>query len=90
MLTQNDRQADQQLLEQRTHNEEVQAWAPSPSDPPGREWNGQQLPSKRRDGRRRSFASRHPIAVALGVPLVLLTGAGGYLYLDHASHFETT
>jgi membrane fusion protein, multidrug efflux system len=33
---------------------------------------------------------RHPMAVAFGVPLLLLTTGGGYLDWNYASHFETT
>ena len=63
------------------------------SHPIGLYWPGgdrRQPTAKARHERRRSFARRRPIAVALGVPLLLLTVAGGYLYLDYASHFETT
>ena len=90
METRNDRQADQQLSEQQISNEETHAWAPTRSDPPGREGDHRQPTSERRDERRRGFVRRHPIAVAFGVPLLLLTVAGGYLYWDYASHFETT
>jgi membrane fusion protein (multidrug efflux system) len=90
MVTRNDRQADQQLSEQQISNEETHAWAPNRSDPPGREGDHRQPTSERRDERRRGFVRRHPIAVAFGVPLLLLTVAGGYLYWDYASHFETT
>jgi membrane fusion protein, multidrug efflux system len=90
MLMQNDQEADQQLLEEPRGNEEVQARAPTRPHQPAREWNGPLLPLKGRNKRRRGFLRRHRLAVALGVPLLLLTGAGGSLYLDYASHFETT
>jgi membrane fusion protein, multidrug efflux system len=90
MLMQNDQEADQQLLEEPRGKEEVKAWAPTSPDHPAREWNGPTPPLEGRNKPRRGFVRRHPVAVALGVPLLLLVGAGGYLYWDYASHFETT
>jgi len=102
MSIQNDQEADLQLLERppaqpersserrRAANEEAHAWAPTRQDQLDREWNGLPQPAKVRDQPRRGFVRRHPIAVALGVPLLLLTGAGGYLQWDYSSHFQTT
>jgi membrane fusion protein, multidrug efflux system len=40
--------------------------------------------------RRAGFLRRGPLALALALPLLLATTAGGYLYWDHARHFQTT
>ena len=90
MLTENDQEADQQLIEQPRATEEVHARAPTRPDQPGRDWNGEQPPLKSPDEPRRGLVRRHPVVAALGVPLLLLAGAGGYLYWDYTSHFETT
>jgi membrane fusion protein (multidrug efflux system) len=39
---------------------------------------------------RRSPTRRHPIGVVLGTILLAAATAGGYLYWDHAGHFEAT
>jgi len=90
MLMENDRETAQQLIEQPQANEEVQARAPARPDQPDRDWSGPLPPLKGHDKPRRGFVRRHPVAAALGVPFLLLAGAGGYLYWDYASHFETT
>jgi membrane fusion protein, multidrug efflux system len=43
-----------------------------------------------RTRRRGGFLRRGPLAMALALPLLLATTAGGYLYWDHARHFQTT
>ncbi len=43
-----------------------------------------------RTRRRAGFLRRGPLALALALPLLLATTAGGYLYWDHARHFQTT
>jgi len=75
--------------------EEVRAWAPTRSDAPAKDRHAPQSPAQApskagRDKPRRSFVRRHPIALAIGVPLLLLVGAGGYLYWDYSGHFQTT
>ena len=49
-------------------------------------------PRKRsaRDGVRKSWLRRHPIAVAFGLLCLLLALPAGYLYWDYTSHFEYT
>ena len=39
---------------------------------------------------RQSWLRRHPIAVAFGLPRLLLALPTGYLYWDYTSHFEPT
>jgi membrane fusion protein, multidrug efflux system len=90
MLKENDQEADQQLIEQPRATEEVRARAPIRPDQPGRDWNGPMPPLKSPEEPRRGLVRRHPVVAALAVPLLLLAGAGGYLYWDYASHFETT
>jgi membrane fusion protein, multidrug efflux system len=102
MSIQNDQEAGLQLLERpparpersserrRAVNEEARAWAPTRPDQLDREWNGLPQPAKVRDQPRRGFVRRHPVAVGLGIPLLLLAGAGGYLSWDYSSHFQTT
>jgi membrane fusion protein (multidrug efflux system) len=41
-------------------------------------------------GKRKSFISRHPAVFAGALALSFMTAAGGYLYWDYASHFEST
>ena len=43
-----------------------------------------------RDGVRKSWLRRHPIAVAFGLLCLLLALPAGYLYWDYTSHFEYT
>jgi membrane fusion protein, multidrug efflux system len=99
---QNDQEADLQLLDRprprleapsegrRAASEEARSWAPPLPRQLEREWNGAPQPAKVRHEPRRGFVRRHPIAVALGVPLLLLAGTGGYLSWDYSSRFETT
>jgi membrane fusion protein (multidrug efflux system) len=49
-------------------------------------------PQKRsaRDGGRKSWLRRHPVAVAFGLLCLLLALPVGYLYWNYTSHFETT
>jgi membrane fusion protein (multidrug efflux system) len=39
---------------------------------------------------RRGLLRRHPFASAIGLVLLLLASACGYLYFDHAQHFQST
>jgi membrane fusion protein (multidrug efflux system) len=39
---------------------------------------------------RRGLLRRHPFAVVIGLLLFILASAGGYLYWDYASHFQST
>jgi len=41
-------------------------------------------------GHRADVLHRHPVVSAIGAVLVASTIAGGYLYMDYASHFEST
>jgi membrane fusion protein, multidrug efflux system len=102
MSMQNDAEADLLFLEQphgrpersperrRATNEQTRAWDSTPPDQLGREWTGSPQPATVRHEPHRGFVRWHPFAVALGIPLLLLTGAGGYLDWDYSSHFETT
>jgi membrane fusion protein (multidrug efflux system) len=90
MLMENDQEADQQLIEPPRATEEVHARTPTRPDQLGRDWNGPSPPLKGPDEPRRGLVRRHPVVAALGVPLLLLAGTGGYLYWDYASHFEAT
>ena len=46
---------------------------------------------KQAETRRRGlFLRRGPLALALALPLLLATAAGGYLYWDHARRFQST
>ena len=45
---------------------------------------------ERGDGPRKRLLRRHPIASVVGLLLSLAVAAAGYLYWDHAQHFETT
>ena len=94
-----DPEADQLFLEQpraravprpehrREENEGVHARVPTPVRP-----ERTPLPPLFNGGveQRHGFLRRHRLAAALGVPLFLLAGAAGDLYLDYASHFQTT
>jgi membrane fusion protein, multidrug efflux system len=42
------------------------------------------------DGARKGFLRRHPLAFLLGLLLLILFAAAGYLYWDYAKHFEST
>jgi membrane fusion protein (multidrug efflux system) len=42
------------------------------------------------DGVPKNLVRRHPIRVLLGAILLAAIAGGGYLYWDHAGHFETT
>jgi len=93
-----DPEADQLLLEQSrdravprpehrwAENEAVHARVPTPVRP-----ERPALPPLFNAGveQRHGFLRRHRLAAALGVPLFLLAGAAGDLYLDYASHFQT-
>jgi membrane fusion protein (multidrug efflux system) len=45
---------------------------------------------ERRESRRAGFLRRGPLALAMALPLVLATVAGGYLYWDYARRFQST
>jgi membrane fusion protein, multidrug efflux system len=78
----------------------VHARAPRPHEPPDGERRIVELP--RREDQRLELdrerkveapgghRRRHPFAFAVGLPLLTLAAAGGYLYWDNARHFETT
>ncbi len=99
---QNDQDADLDLLEPRqaraepssehrwVADEQPRAWAPTRSDPAVWDRDHAQPISQHRAEQRSGFVRRHPMAIAFGVPLVLLTAASGYLDWNYANHFETT
>jgi membrane fusion protein, multidrug efflux system len=47
-------------------------------------------PPKVRDQSRIARLRQHPFAIAVGLILLLVAAAGGYLYWDYAGHFEST
>ena len=49
-------------------------------------------PDQKQTGTRRraGLLRRAPLALALALPLVFATAAGGYLYWDHTRHFQST
>jgi len=72
------------------------ALQPQPSEgrrvvdfPPARE-DGHPDQDKRREPHRAGFFGRRRLILALALPLVLATAAGGYLYWDYAGHFQST
>src|ERR1700758_353702 len=99
MLKHDDPEADVQVLEhpdpsaelpserRLSTNEAVRALAPSHL-PPGLDVSASFARS--RAEQRRNFVRRRSIIAAVGLPLILTAGASGYVYWDHASHFETT
>jgi membrane fusion protein (multidrug efflux system) len=48
------------------------------------------LPDASSEESRKSFRRRQPIGVVVGSALLVLAAAGGYLYWNYASHFEST
>ncbi len=74
----------------------MRAPQPQPSEgrrvvdlPPARE-DDQPDQDERRERRRAGLLGRGPQALALALPLVLATAAGGYLYWDYAGRFQST
>jgi membrane fusion protein (multidrug efflux system) len=67
---------------------------PSREDQQGDDRGGDdQHPDQDRDGGdkpRRGFLRRHPFRSLIALLLLIVVGAGGYLYWDYASHFEST
>ena len=78
---------DQQeiIARARLLHEEPVAKAPASADPP--EENRPQTASKER---RAGLLRRRPVASAIGAALLATAIAGGYLYVDYTSHFEST
>jgi membrane fusion protein, multidrug efflux system len=78
----------------------VHARAPRPHERPDGERRIVELPRREDqprepDGERKDkapggFRRRHPLAFVVGLPLLTLAAAGGYLYWDYARHFEST
>ena len=79
----------------------VRARGPLPQDHPPEDQPSVESPPlhddrlPERDGERgdkpsRAVLRRHPLAVALGLLLLIPVIAGGYLYWDNAEHFEST
>ena len=67
---------------------------PEREDQEGTDQEGEdQHPDQNREGGdepHKGLLRRHPIASVVGLLLFIVAAAGGYLYWDHASHFETT
>jgi membrane fusion protein, multidrug efflux system len=67
---------------------------PSREDQQGENQGGddQHPDQDREDGDkpRRGFVRRHPFRFVIGLFLLIVAGAGGYLYWDYANHFEST
>jgi membrane fusion protein, multidrug efflux system len=86
--------------------EGIHSRAPTPQERPRRRRNVEVPPrnkhrardeSDRKDpehesGNRSRFGRlrRHPFGLAIGIFLFVAAAAGGYLYLDHSRHFQTT
>jgi membrane fusion protein (multidrug efflux system) len=79
----------------------VHSRAPTPQEAPGGERRIVELPPRRGDRPREpdrerkdetpgGLRRRHSFAFAVGLPLLTVAAAGGYLYWDSARHFETT
>jgi membrane fusion protein, multidrug efflux system len=88
--------AQKQAGDEETRGQQVLAEAKQPAPAalrPGGD-GSQNKPPQAADARgnrtRRSFIRRHPVATAISAILLIAAGAGGYLYWDYASHFETT
>src|SRR5262245_16920665 len=77
--------------------DELRARAPVPREvpPPDRQVvekpadEENQPPDQRGNEPRRGLLRRHPFACVLGLVLFGLLAAGGYLYWDHAGHFQS-
>ncbi|WP_315763483.1 HlyD family secretion protein [Bradyrhizobium sp. SZCCHNS2005] len=65
-----------------------QGRAPHPVEPEAPPAADQQVPGKEKS--RSGLFRQHPFGAAVGLGLLLAVGAGGYVYYDAASHFETT
>jgi membrane fusion protein, multidrug efflux system len=61
----------------------IEALSPEPEAPPPENAHIE-------GGARNGLLMRHPIAYALGLALLIVVAGLGYLYWDHAQHFETT
>lgn len=58
--------------------------------PPRREGQPREPDSEHKDETPGGFRRRQVFAFVVGLPLLTVTAAGGYLYWDYARHFETT
>ncbi len=63
---------------------------PSVESPPLHDDRPPEQDGERGDKPSRPLLRRHPLAVALGLLLLIPVIAGGYLYWDNAEHFEST
>jgi membrane fusion protein, multidrug efflux system len=76
--------------------QEVEARAPLPLNSPAAE--RPQLPARAEEkqpeasgkGRRNGLLHRRPVVLAIGAMLLAAVLSGGYVYLDHAEHFQST
>ena len=93
--------ADQLMLDRDGATDEARADATPVRERPPREQPPQQRPRERKDEApkhdlektdepRNSLLQRHPMGLAMGLALLLVALAGGYLYWDYADHFEST
>ena len=66
---------------------EAPAQSPNMDEKPGEKPSGEEPASEKE---RRGWLRRHPRAAAFGLLFLIAAGAAGYVYWDHASHFEST
>jgi membrane fusion protein, multidrug efflux system len=83
------------LANAKSSNQEVKARAPSRSESPAER---PELPAQPEDGEppstskqpRKGLLHRRPVVLAVGAMLLASAIGGGYVYLDHAEHFQST
>src|SRR5262249_54988772 len=81
---------------QRSPEYEIKARTSLPLDSPAAErpelpaQAGEQQPEAAGEERRNGLLHRRPVVVAIGAMLLAAAVGGGYLYLDHGAHFQST